>query len=93
MELINYDFKKKLKAYAYKESFDSIFRELHTIYRHQKGAGSSSMAVTEKNMNTVKNEIEEGNKATYVVIEHQLKFGSSAIRTIIPCYLHLIKSG
>lgn len=65
-------------------------RERNSV-QHQKGAGRPPTAVTDKNIAAVKKIIEEDNKATYAVIEHQLKIGSSAVKTIIHDHLHLKK--
>lgn len=65
-------------------------RERNSV-QHQKGAGRPPTAVTEENIVAVKKIIEEDNKATYAVIEHQLKIGSSAVRTIIHDHLHFKK--
>lgn len=67
------------------------FERKRDSVQHQKGAGRPPTAVTDKNVAAVKKLIEEDNKTTYAVIEHQLKIGSSAVRTIIHDHLHLKK--
>ena len=99
-ELSAYECKESLDS-----TFSEQAPSLATIYRwykeferernsvqHQKGSGRLSTAVTNKNIAAVKKIIKEDNKSTYGVIEHQLKIGSSAVKTIIHDQLHLKKS-
>ncbi|KAF2904363.1 hypothetical protein ILUMI_01821 [Ignelater luminosus] len=70
--------------------FKEFERERLSI-KQQKGAGRPPTAVTEENIVDVKEIIENDNQASHAIIEHQLRIGSSAVRTIIHDHLHLKK--
>ncbi|KAF2884922.1 hypothetical protein ILUMI_21256 [Ignelater luminosus] len=88
-ESLNLAFQEQAPSLATMYRWSKEFERKKLSVKHQKGAGRPPTTVTEDKIAAIARKIENDNKATYVIIEHQLKIGSSAVRTIIHDHLHL----